>query len=154
MSDHSATHGPRRRATLAALAALIVVLAACTATSTTSTTSEPPASLAAASQAAASQAPSAAASEAAAGGTTVTLSGLAFSVAEITVPVGKVTFVNEDSVAHVLAEGENGVEVDSPRVQKVSVNGGSQGDMQFTVAGDYHITCLVHPTMNMEVHVQ
>jgi plastocyanin len=151
MSDHSATHGPRRRATLAALAALIVVLAACTATSTTS---EPPASLAAASQAAASQAPSAAASEAAAGGTTVTMSGLAFSVAEITVPVGNLTFVNGDSVAHLLAEGENGVEVDSPRVQKVSVNGGSQGDMQFTVAGDYHITCLVHPTMNMEVHVQ
>jgi plastocyanin len=68
--------------------------------------------------------------------------------------VGKVTFVNEDSVPHSLAEGENGVEVASPRVQKVLINGGTQGDMDFTVAGDYHITCLIHPTMNMEIHVE
>jgi plastocyanin len=132
------THAPRPRAALAAMAAIVLVLAACSATSTTS---GPPASQAAASQAA--------------GGTTVTISGLAFSVAEITVPVGKLTFVNEDSVAHVLVEGENGTEVDNPRVQKVSINGGSEGDLDFTVAGDYHITCTVHPTtMNMEVHVQ
>jgi plastocyanin len=151
MPAHSTMHDPRPRATLAALAAVVLALAAC------STTSEPPGSQAAASQAAASEAaasegPSAAASEA--GGTTVTLSGLAFSVAEITVPVGKVTFVNEDSVPHSLAEGENGVEVASPRVQKVLINGGTQGDMDFTVAGDYHITCLIHPTMNMEIHVE
>jgi plastocyanin len=151
MPAHSTMHDPRPRATLAALAAVVLALAAC------STTSEPPGSQAAASQAAASEAaasegPSAAASEA--GGTTVTLSGLAFSVAEITVPVGKVTFVNEDSVPHSLAEGENGVEVASPRVQKVLINGGTQGDMDFSVAGDYHITCLIHPTMNMEIHVE
>jgi plastocyanin len=145
MASH--THAPRPRATLAAMAALVLVLAACSATSTTS---EPPAS-----QAAASEAPPSAAASEAGGGTTVTISGLAFSVAEITVPVGKVTFVNEDSVAHVLVEGENGTEVDNPRVQKVSINGGSEGDLDFTVAGDYQITCTVHPTtMNMEVHVQ
>lgn len=151
MSDHSTTHRPLPRATLAVLAALVLVLAACSATSTTS---EPPASQAAASEAPASQPPASAAASHAAGGTTVTISGLAFSVAEITVPVGNLTFVNEDSVSHVLAEGENGTEVDSPRVQKVSINGGSQGDMAFTVVGDYHITCTVHPTMNMEVKVQ
>jgi plastocyanin len=150
MPDHSATRRHRTRTTAAALAVLVLVLAACSATSSTS---QPPASQAAASQSAVSQAPSAAASTAA-GGTTVTLSGLAFSVAQITVPVGKVTFVNQDSVTHVLAEGENGTEVASPRVQKVSINGGSQGDMEFTVAGDYHITCTVHKTMNMVVHVQ
>lgn len=152
MRDHSATHGHRPRATLAALAPFILVLAAC---SSSSTTSEQPASQASASQAPASEAPTsqAPASEAP-GGTTVTMKGLAFSVAEITVPVGQITFVNDDAVAHVLAEGENGVEVDSPRVQKVSINGGSQGEMDFTVAGDYHITCLVHAAMNMEVHVQ
>lgn len=152
MRDHSATHGHRLRATLAMLAPFVLVLAAC---SSSSTTSEPPASQAPASQAPASEAPAseAPASEAP-GGTTVTLKGLAFSVAEITVPVGKVTFVNEDSVPHVLAEGENGVEVASPRVQKVSINGGSQGEMDFTVAGDYHITCTIHHAMNMEVHVQ
>jgi plastocyanin len=157
MPDPSATHGLRRRATLAALAPFVLVLAAC---SSSSSSSEPPASQAAASQAAASEA---AASEAqtsqapasqAAGGTTVTLKGLAFSAAEITVPVGKVTFVNEDAVPHVLAEGENGVEVASPRVQKVSIAGGTTGEMDFTVAGDYHITCTIHHAMNMDIHVQ
>jgi plastocyanin len=145
MPDHSATHRHRPLTPVAAIAVLVVVLAACSASSPTS---QPPAS-----QAGVSQAPSVAASTAA-GGTTVTLSGLAFSVAEITVPVGNLTFVNADSVTHILAEGENGVEVASPRVQKVSIIGGSQGDLAFTVAGDYHITCTVHKTMNMVVHVQ
>lgn len=145
MPDHSPANARRPRATITSLIALTVVLAACSASTQTS---EPPAS-----QAAASQPASAAASQAI-GGTTVTLSGLAFSVAEITVPIGKLTFVNEDSVTHVLVEGENGKEVDSPRVQKVSINGGSLGDLVFTVAGDYHITCTVHPTMNMEVKVE
>jgi plastocyanin len=156
MPHPSATHGLRPRATLAALAPFVLVLAAC---SSSSSSSEPPASQAAVSQAPASQAPAseAPASQAASAtpsGTTVTLKGLAFSEAEITVPVGKVTFVNEDSVAHVLAEGENGVEVASPRVQKVAISPGSQGEMDFTVAGDYNITCTIHHAMNMVVHVQ
>ena len=157
MPDQSAHHGHRPRATLAALTPLVLVLAAC---SSSSTASQPPASQAAASHAPASEAPAsqAPASEAPASeapsGTTVTMKGLAFSVAEITVPVGKVTFVNDDAVAHVLAEGENGVEVASPRVQKVPINGGTQGEMDFTVAGDYHITCTIHHAMNMVVHVQ
>jgi plastocyanin len=145
MPDHSAASARRPRATFAMLIALTVVLAAC---GTSTQTSEPPAS-----QPAASQPASAAASQAT-GGTTVTQSGLAFSVAEITIPVGKLTFVNEDAVTHVLAEGENGKEVDSPRLQKMSINGGTQGDLVFTIPGDYHITCTVHPTMNMEVKVE
>jgi plastocyanin len=120
----------------AVLPVLVLVLAAC---GSGGTNSQPPGSQAPASQA---------------GGSSVTMSGLAFKVAEITVPVGNLTFVNQDGVTHVIAEGENGVEAASPRVEKVSVNGGSEGDLVFTAAGDYHITCLVHPTMNMEVHVQ
>jgi len=151
MPHPSATHGLRPRATLAALAPFVLVLAAC---SSSSSSSEPPASQAAVSQAPASEAPASQAASATPSGTTVTLKGLAFSEAEITVPVGKVTFVNEDSVAHVLAEGENGVEVASPRVQKVAISPGSQGEMDFTVAGDYNITCTIHHAMNMVVHVQ
>lgn len=147
MSDPS-PRSLRAPTTVAALASLVLVLAAC---SSNSSPSQAAGSQAPASQAAGSQAP---ASESPAGGTTVTLSGLAFSVAEITIPVGSLTFVNEDGVTHVLAEGEDGVEVASPRVQKVSINGGTQGDLVFTVAGDYHITCTVHHQMNMEVHVQ
>lgn len=141
--SHLSRRSLRAQTTVAVLAALVLVLAAC------SSNASP--SQAAGSQAAGSQAP---ASESPAGGTTVTLSGLAFSVAEITIPVGSLTFVNEDGVTHVLAEGENGVQVASPRVQKVAINGGSQGDLVFTVAGDYHVTCTVHHQMNMEVHVQ
>ena len=157
MPDSSATHGLRRRTTLAALGPFVLVLAACSSSGSSgaapasqAAASQAPASQAAASQAPASQAPA----SQAASGTTVTLKGLAFSVAEITVPVGKVTFVNEDSVPHLLAEGENGVEVASPRVQKVSIAGGTTGEMDFTVAGDYHITCTIHHAMNMEIHVQ
>lgn len=145
MPDHSAPHLPRRRATFASLIAVTLMLAACGASTQSS---EPPASQPASSTAA-SQAPSQAA-----GGASVTLKGLAFAVSEITVPVGKLAFVNEDPATHVLVEGENGKEVASPRVQKVSINGGSEGDLVFTVAGDYHITCTVHPTMNMEVKVE
>ncbi|MGZ6299011.1 MAG: cupredoxin domain-containing protein [Candidatus Limnocylindria bacterium] len=133
MQLHPLSRSPRPHAALVALPALVLVLAACS------------------SGGSGSQAP---ASATPGGGTSVTLSGLAFSVAEITVPVGPLTFVNKDGVTHILAEGENGVEVVNPRVQKVSINGGTQGDLVFTVAGDYHITCLVHATMNMEVHVQ
>jgi len=153
MPDHPAIRGLPPRATLAVLPALVLLLAAC---SSGGSPSQAPVSQAPVSQAPASQAPASQppASEAAGGGTTVTMSGLAFSETEITVPVGKVTFANEDAVPHSLAEGENGTEVASPRVQKVLINGGAQGEMDFTVAGDYHITCLIHPTMNMEVHVQ
>lgn len=147
MTDHS-PRNLRPRTTVAALASLVLILAACSSSSPSEApgsqpaSSQPPASQRAASQPPASQA------------TSVTLSGLAFSVAEITVPVGPLTFVNQDSVPHLLAEGENGTEVANPRVQKVSINPSSQGDLVFTVAGDYHITCTIHPTMNMEVHVQ
>jgi plastocyanin len=152
MTDHS-PRSLRPGPTLAALASLVLVLAACSSSSPSeaagsqAASSQPPASQAAASQAAASQ-------PAASQATSVTISGLAFSVSEITVPVGPLTFINEDSVPHLLAEGENGTEVADPRVQKVSINPSSQGDLVFTVAGDYHITCTIHPTMNMEVHVQ
>jgi plastocyanin len=152
MTDHL-PRSLRPMTTVAALASLVVVLAACSSSSPSeapgsqAATSQPPASQAATSQPPASQPP---ASQA----TSVTISGLAFSVAEITVPVGPLTFINEDSVGHLIAEGENGVEVANPRVQKVSINPNSQGDLVFTAAGDYNITCTIHKTMNMVVHVQ
>jgi plastocyanin len=150
MRDHSLTGDRRTRAMAAMLVTLVLILAACS----SSGASEAPASLAAPSEAAASQPGASVAASQTAGGTSVTISGLAFAVAEITVPVGDLTFVNQDSVPHNLAEGENGTEVANPRVQKVSINPLAEGILTFTAAGDYHITCLIHPQMNMEVHVQ
>ncbi len=41
--------------------------------------------------------------------TKVTVRNRSFGTPEITVAVGKVTFVNADSVPHTVTEGENGV---------------------------------------------
>ena len=136
MRDHR-TISTRRPATLAGLAALALVLAAC---SSTTSKSEAPGS-----EAPGSEAPS---------GTTVVLSGSAFSVAEITVPVGDVTFVNEDGSTHIVAEGENGVEADAPRIVKATIAGNGEADIAFDAPGDYNITCLIHGSMQMVVHVQ
>ena len=143
MPDHSSARSRRPGATLAALAALVLILAAC------SSAGSP--SQAAQSQAAESQA---AESQPATGGTTVTMSGLAFDVPEITVPAGNVTFVNTDAVNHIVAEGENAAEVADPRITKTTVTPSSQADVAFAAPGDYHVTCLVHAAMNMVVHVE
>jgi plastocyanin len=81
------------------------------------------------------------------------MSGLAFTVAEISVPVGNVTFVNKDGVGHLLAQGENGTEAASPGFQKTAIAPNSQGVITFSTAGDIHVTCLIHPAMNLVVHV-
>jgi plastocyanin len=128
MRPHSATGLP----VTATLAALVLLLAACSSSTPSS------------------GAPS---SQSAGNGTTVTMSGLAFTVAEITVPVGDVTFVSKDAVGHLLAEGDNGTEAASPRIQQTAIAPSAQGAITFGAAGDYHVTCLIHHTMNMVVHV-
>jgi plastocyanin len=89
-----------------------------------------------------------------AAGSTITMSGLKFGVAEITVPVGDISFVNQDQVPHRIAEGQNGTEIASPRITRTDVPASQTKVISFTAAGDYQITCLIHPTMNMVVHVQ
>jgi len=134
MQDHHASRSRRWPPTLAALATLILIAAACN-------SNNPPASQGGESQGGG-------------GGTTVTMSGSSFGVAEITVPVGDVTFVNDDGVTHIVAEGENASEAASPRITKATIAGGAKADIAFDAAGDYHITCLIHGSMNMVVHVE
>jgi plastocyanin len=129
MRAHSATGLP----VAATVATLVLLLAACSSSTPSS------------------GAPS---SQSAGGGTTVTMSGLAFTVAEITVPVGDVTFVNKDGVGHLLAQGDNGKEAASPEFQKTAIAPNSQGVITFSAAGDIHVTCLIHPAMHLIVHVQ
>ena len=128
MRDLPATRSRRRAATLAALTALILILAACGASSS--------------------------GSEAPNDGKSVTISGRSFGSAEITVTAGNVTFVNEDGTSHIVAEGENGSEAASPRITKATIAGGAQAEIAFDAPGDYNVTCLIHGSMNMVVHVQ
>jgi plastocyanin len=140
---------------LAALAALVLVLAACTGDSGSSSA----ASASALASTPASTEPSAAESTGAsddgsAGGTTVTLTGFAFDTDEITISAGDtVTFVNEDSAAHTVTEGENGDAADGARFDE-QIAGGESTDVTFDEAGDYNVTCLFHGNMNMVVHVE
>jgi plastocyanin len=129
MRAHSATGLP----VAATVVTLVLLLAACTSSTPSS------------------GAPS---SQSAGGGTSVTMSGLAFTVAEITVPVGDVTFVNKDGVGHLVAQGENGKEATNPGFQKTAVAPSAQAVITFSAAGDIHVTCLIHPAMNLVVHVQ
>jgi plastocyanin len=124
-----------RAMVVAAAAALLVLVSACSSAST-------------------SQSPAGGGGGSQAAGSTITLSGLKFTVAEISVPAGDVSFVNQDQVPHLIADGQNGTEAASPRFEKASIPAGQTKVISFTAAGDYQITCLIHPTMNMVVHVQ
>jgi plastocyanin len=135
----------RKPAFAASLGGLLLVLAAC------STTASPSASAAASGSVASA---SVAASEAAAG-PTVTISGTSsFGTDEITVPAGQtLTVTNASTFPHTFTEGEDGVEADNARVNE-SIAGGESVQVTFPEPGDYNVTCLVHPGMNMVVHVE
>lgn len=140
---------------LPALATLVLVLAACTGDSGGSTAASASAPASTAESAEPSAAESAEASDDGSGeGTTVTLTGFAFDTDEITISAGDtVTFVNEDSAAHTVTEGENGDAADGARFDE-QIAGGESTDITFDEAGDYNVTCLFHGNMNMVVHVE
>lgn len=153
----------RPRSILPALVAVALALAACADSATSSDaasqapTEEPPASVASSEAPASDEAePSVAAepSEEAADELTVTLSGFAFSTGELTVPAGtEVTFENVDSAAHTVTEGTDGRPASDPII---NAQLGPEGTTTFTFdePGEYEITCLFHPNMNMTVVVE
>jgi plastocyanin len=85
-------------------------------------------------------------------GNTVTIRNRSFGPAEITVAVGKVTFVNADSVSHTVSEGENGNLAPNARFNVVVAPGRSVL-ITFGQPGDYRITCLFHSEMHLLVRV-
>lgn len=133
---------------------LAILLAACTAqispseaipTPNNSETQQP-------STAAATAEPSApASSQAPVDVTTVTIRDRSFGAPEITVAVGKVTFVNADSLPHTVTEGQNGAAAPNARVNEV-VGVGDSIEVTFADVGDYQITCLFHAEMHLLVH--
>jgi len=82
---------------------------------------------------------------------TVTIRDRSFGAPEITVAIGKVTFVNADTVPHTVSEGQNGALAPNPRVNEV-VGVGESVEVTFADPGDYQITCLFHAEMHLLVH--
>jgi plastocyanin len=137
---------PRRISALAAgLGTLLLVAAACSSGASPSVS-------AAASESVASA--SAGASEGSAG-PSVTISGTSsFGTDEITVPAGEtLTVTNASTFPHTFTEGTDGVAADDARVDE-SIAAGDSVQVTFPEPGDYNVTCLVHPGMNMVVHVE
>jgi plastocyanin len=78
---------------------------------------------------------------------TVTMSGLAFDPASVTIEVGdSVTWQNEDGVAHT-ATGNGGA------FDTGTVDVGQSATISFSLAGTFAYVCTIHPTMQGTVIV-
>jgi plastocyanin len=128
---------------LTLLVGVALLLAACSSSGTSSTSTATATASVAASEA-----------QAASGGeATVTMAGFKFDPAELTVKVGtKVTFTNKDGAIHNVAEGQDGKKTDGARFDE-AVPPGASTTITFDQAGTVHVTCLIHPTMNLPVTV-
>lgn len=87
-----------------------------------------------------------------ASGLTVTVSGLAFQDASVTVPAGAtVTWTNEDSVAHTVTSGTPD---EATAVFDEPLPGGGQATVTVDEPGTYAYFCEIHPSMTAEVVVE
>lgn len=143
----------QRKRVLGTILAVTALVAACNSRSTA--TSQAASEASAASHAALSAAPSAAATPGTPPVTEqVTLSGSSFSVAQLTVATGTtVVFTNQGSFDHTITEGTNGTPVDDPIVNR-AISPQGRVSVTFDEPGEYHITCTIHPSMNMTVIVE
>jgi plastocyanin len=93
------------------------------------------------------------ASPAASGATaTVTITNSNFGPDITVAPGTAVTFDNADSLPHTATEGSNGVKV-SDALFDLQLPAGSSKSYTFADAGEYKITCTLHPQMNMTIMV-
>lgn len=145
----------RKRAVLPAVASLAILLAACNAEASQSAS---PDQTAGSQSAAPTDTPTASAEPSqvpspslTADISTVIIRDRSFGAPEITVAVGDVTFVNEDSLPHTVSEGENGEAFPNARFDEF-VDVGDSVTVAFAEPGDYLITCLFHSEMHLLVH--
>jgi len=145
----------RKRAVLPAVVSLAILLAACEAGSSASASPDQTAASESATPtetptppAEASQVPTPSQS---ADVTTVIIRDRSFGTPEITVAVGDVTFINEDTLPHTVTEGEDGEAAPDARFD-VFVDAGDSVTVTFGEPDDYLITCLFHSEMHLLVH--
>jgi plastocyanin len=145
------------RSTLASAATLVLVLAACGGASPSA--SEEPAQSQPASVAE-SVAASVAEPISRCGATPEATAATAVQVAsftfgdDVTISAGSaVSFTNSDTAGHTVTEGTEGQTADDACVNE-TIGRNETTVVTFVAAGDYQITCRVHASMNMVVHVQ
>ena len=146
------TQGTRWRLGLAAgLGSLLLIGAACTSATSSATQS----ASASASASSASTSASASASEDESGQKIVISTTTNFGgVDEITIKAGEpLTVSNASGVPHTFTQGEDGQAASNP-VVNVTIQPGEDAQVTFPDKGDFHVTCLFHQAMNLEVHVQ
>ncbi len=81
---------------------------------------------------------------------TVLQKGRAFSVPEIIIATGDtVRFTNEDGFLHQLFVHSAAFDFDSAEQKP-----GQNVDVQFPVAGNFHVLCAIHPKMALSVEVR
>lgn len=93
---------------------------------------------------------------------TVHMGATSFTQPLVTIPKGsKLLLVDDTSVVHILDNGswQNGTaqktsEPGAPLVNNLQLNNNSVEIGPFTIAGTYHIFCIVHQDMNLTVIVQ
>ena len=147
------SHPLRRRLALGAgIASLVLAASACASGSSSSPSS---AAASTAESVAASESAAESAAESTGEGPSVTITSTSsFGAAEVTVPAGQtLTVINNSSAPHTFTEGENGGEADNARVAE-DIATGATVQVSFPEPGDYNVTCLFHPSMNMVVHVE
>ena len=142
----------RRLALGAGIASLVLAASAC---ANAGSSSAPAATATTAESMAASESAAESAAESMGEGPSITITSTSsFGATEVTVPAGAtLTVINNSSAPHTFTEGENGGEADNARVAE-DIAVGASVPVTFPEPGDYNVTCLFHPSMNMVVHVE
>ena len=90
-----------------------------------------------------------------AGSETVVLVNLAFDPGDLTIPVGTtVVFENQEEAPHTATHGERGQPADDAAFDIDLPAAGDSGEFTFDEAGEFPVTCKVHPDMNMTITVE
>ena len=93
--------------------------------------------------------------QAAGGSETVVLVEFAFDPEDLTIPVGTtVVFENQDEARHTATHGEQGQPADDAAFDIDLPAAGDSGEFTFDEAGEFPVTCKVHPDMNMTITVE
>ena len=83
----------------------------------------------------------------------ITISGASFGP-DRTIGAGTtVTFMNMDPIKHTATNGTNGTPA-AGSLFDLQLDAGTSASFAFANPGTYHVTCTIHPTVNLTITVQ